>query len=271
MKEEIVHIHPSELVIGENSRWRADENLSELMESIKQNGMLQPIVARIEDNIVVCGNRRLAAVLKLGLSSVPVRFVTGVSDKQLLILNLTENMQRKDINTIEIGRLCDIMLKNSQFKLSLFELATSIGINQNRIKTCIKVFNSLPAEFRDKLVSLHNAKYRKWGELPEAVAYVILTFGRQYKKLTDEELKMFLQTAVEEKITVAQVNLIGQLVQARMPFKKALQNVNDYTICRVDCPVLKTELASAMKKADTRTKTDFFKQCINKAYPNLIC
>ena len=109
--EQIIFENPKDLVVGENSRFRAESNQSELMESIKQNGILQPIVARKEDKVVIMGNRRLAAATKLGLDFVPVRYMESIDDKTLLILNLTENIQRKDIEIKDVVANANSMLK----------------------------------------------------------------------------------------------------------------------------------------------------------------
>jgi ParB/RepB/Spo0J family partition protein len=269
-KDILVSENPKNLLVDKNSRWRADGNLSELMESIKQNGILQPIVARSEDHVVVCGNRRLASAMKLQMNSVPVRFISGISDKELLILNLTENMQRKDVSSIEIGRMCDNMIKNASFKISVAELATALGVSINRIKICLNSFYSLPAEFRDKVIHMDSSRLRKMGDLPENIVACILTFGRQYKKINNLELKYLLKKAADDMMTVSQISLVGKLFVEGMPFKKAISASDKYCIMRIDSIALKTELASAMKKEKVSSKKEFMKKLVNEKYPSLI-
>lgn len=268
--EQIIMEDPVKLKVGDNSRFRTDANLSELMESVKQNGILQPIVARFEDKKVICGNRRLAAAVKLELSSVPVRYLKGINDKQVEILNLLENIQRKDISSIEIGRKVDSLLKNTSFKISITEIATSLGMSVNRIKVCLFAFKALPEKFRDKMVHLINSQHKKYGELSENLIFSILNFSRLYKVINNKELNLFLEEALEEKLTIGQVNLIGKLYTSGMPFKLALKEVKNYTILRVDLPALKTELASVQKKEGIFTKNDLICKIIREKYPNLI-
>jgi len=265
----IQYVDPSTLVFRENVRWRADSNLSELMESIKQNGIQQPVKARKEDRTIVFGHRRIGAAIKLGLKEVPVIFDGGISDKQANILNLLENMQRKDVTSLEIGRQCDIMLKNTKFKLSINELSTILGVSSTRIKICLDAFKRLPPEYRDKVVHVVNNN-RKYGQLPENVVYAILNFNREFKKLDAKELKICLNTAASEKLTVGQIRLIGRLMNSGMLFKKALKEIKLYTIMRMDIPVLKTELSSAMRKENMHTKIEFCIKIFNKVYPNLV-
>lgn len=268
--EKIVWENPKSLVIDKNSRFRIDDNLSELMESIKQNGILQPITARKEDKHVICGNRRLGASLKLNLTKVPVRYLEGIDDKQLLVLNLMENMQRKDITSIEIGRQCDLMLKDSSFRLSISELATKLGVNTNRIKNCVTMFKRLPPEFRKNVVYEVNGLSRKYGDLPENVVNTILNFGTSFKYINDDEMKLLLRKAASDKITINELNLIGWMYMFGMPFKLALKDYKLYKIMRVNLYALRTELGSAMKKEKTNNQSEFVNKIVAQKYPNLL-
>lgn len=271
MKDKIISfVDPSSLKVGENSRFRTNEDLSELMESIKQHGILQPITARTEDKAVICGNRRLASAIKLGMDLVPVIFISDIDDKQLLILNLMENMQRKDISSVEIGRQCDLALKNSKFKISMSELATSIGVNESRIKVCLDVFRYLPEEFRKKVIHLNSARKRKFGDLPENIVFSILNWGRHHIKLNDKEINLLFKEVAERKLTINHVNLIGLLFDSGMPLKEALKQVHIYTIARLDFVVLKTELAVIQNKLGIFGKQAVFNEIIKKVYPHLI-
>ena len=270
MEDKIIWENPNNLKIGENSRFRADSNLAELMESIKQNGILQPIVARKEDKQIIMGYRRWASAIKLGFEKVPVRYMEGIDDKTLLILNLTENIQRKDISSIEIGRICDIMVKNAKFKISISELAIAVGVPMNRIKTCVDAFKHLPAEFRDKVVHMEVGMGRKIGELPENIVFAILNFNRVYKKISADETKLLLKKASENLLSISQIALLGRLFSAGMPFKKAIKEIDIYTVMRIDLIAMKTELASVMKKEGISGKNALIIKIVKDRYPNLL-
>jgi len=266
----IVYMNPKELKFRTNVRWRADSNLSELMESIKQHGILQPIQVRTEDKTIIYGHRRNGAAIKLGIEKVPVLFRSNISDKEANILNLLENMQRKDVTSLEIGRQCDLMLKNTEFNLSINELATAIGVSSNRIKVCLDVFKRLPEKYRKQVVHITDSKNRKYGQLPENVVYAILNFNRSWKNLSANELEYFLDVAASEKLTVSQIALVGRLMSGGMSFKCALKELNLYTVTRISLPMLKEELKNAMKIENVITKTDFCRKIFLKAYPNLV-
>jgi ParB/RepB/Spo0J family partition protein len=268
--EKIMFVNPKELVTLENSRWRVDSNLNELMESIKQHGILQPIVVREEDNVVVCGNRRLGAILKLELDKIPVRYIKNISNKELMILNLTENMQRKDISSIEIGKMIDTLLKNKSFKINEKEIAVSLGISYTRVKVCLLAFKSLPEKYRKNIVYNVNSKQRKNEDLPEAVLFAILNFSRYWKATTSEDVELLIQKTMELKLSTSHINLIGILVMRGMPIRRAIKEIDLYEIKRLNLPVLKTEMVSVMKKQGTQTSMDTFTSIIREKYPNLL-
>ena len=96
---------PIELVVPNPDQPRTnfnEEELEELAESIKRNGLLQPILVRkVGDQYqIIAGERRYQACKKLGLKSVPVR-IREVDDDETVILALIENIQRSDLNPIE--------------------------------------------------------------------------------------------------------------------------------------------------------------------------
>src|SRR5690606_29809782 len=81
-----------------------EEDLAELAESIRQRGLVQPIVVRPDRNAggyeIVAGERRWRAAQRVGLHSVPC-IVRDLSDQEVLELGIIENVQRADLNPIE--------------------------------------------------------------------------------------------------------------------------------------------------------------------------
>ncbi|MBK7642653.1 MAG: ParB/RepB/Spo0J family partition protein [Planctomycetes bacterium] len=77
--------------------------LEELVQSIRQHGLLQPIVVRQQNDgyQLISGERRLRAFRELGRTSIPASIRTGVSDAEMLELALVENLQRRDLDPIE--------------------------------------------------------------------------------------------------------------------------------------------------------------------------
>lgn len=79
-----------------------EEELNELVESIKSHGILQPVIVRIVDGNpqLVAGERRVRAAKRAGLSHIPA-IVRSLSDQESMELALVENLQRKDLNAME--------------------------------------------------------------------------------------------------------------------------------------------------------------------------
>lgn len=268
---EIEYVNPNKLVFRENVRWRADSNLSELMESIKQHGIQVPIKARKEDQAIIYGHRRVAAAIKMQLKEVPIIYESNINDKECNILNLLENMQRKDVNSIEIGRQCDLMLREKKFNTSLSELAVALGVSDRRIKICLEAFKRLPEKYRDKIVHLTQARKRKFGELPENVVFAILNLSRKGRNIIGEkDLDLIFKETMDNKLTVSHINLLGLLINTGMPIKKAIKELDLYVISRLNFISLKTELANVQKKEGIFGKRELFNHLLKKTYPNLV-
>lgn len=79
------------------------ESILELANSIKENGLIQPIVVRKKDNgfELISGERRLRAAKQLGHNSIPAIIKEQISDKESMLMALIENIQREDISPIE--------------------------------------------------------------------------------------------------------------------------------------------------------------------------
>ena len=194
MNDEIIEVRIDKLKLDENSRARVEENLSELMESIKQIGLIQPITIRKKDYLVICGNRRLTACKKLGYKTIKAVVKDNVDDEDVLVMNLTENIQRKNINSIEIGRICQILAEKG---LSLQEISSRLGISSGRVKICLSAYKQTPKEFRDKVTYVGLTRGNA-GMISESTFWAIMHLNR-IKKLTSTELGLVMQEAIERQ------------------------------------------------------------------------
>ena len=80
------------------------QSLEELMQSIKEKGIIQPILVRRKGDFyeLIAGERRLRALKQLGITDIPV-IIKEVTDQDSLELSLIENIQRQNLNPIEAG------------------------------------------------------------------------------------------------------------------------------------------------------------------------
>ena len=104
---EFLYLSLGDIIIEEQVRSGIDtesDSFKALMESIKDRGVLEPVIVTPKDGkyLLLCGERRYLAALKLGLLTIPVRVIDAVTQKdEILALQLTENLQREDLNPID--------------------------------------------------------------------------------------------------------------------------------------------------------------------------
>lgn len=124
-----------------------ENNLEELAQSIKVNGVVQPIVVRKKGGNyeIVAGERRWRASQRAGLQKIPV-IVKDVSDDKLLELALIENIQRQELNPIEEAKA----YKNLSEKVGLTQevIAERVGKNRTVITTALRLLK-LPKDIQD--------------------------------------------------------------------------------------------------------------------------
>jgi ParB/RepB/Spo0J family partition protein len=165
---EVQNISLNKIKMNKNSRLSIDPgDLSELMLSIKSNGLLQPIGVRKNENggYEVCyGNRRFLAISKLGLTKVPCVVYDNDTDVDRDIKNLTENIQRRNISLVEAGRYIEILQKQG---LTSAEIAARIGVGASYVLNCLTAYQQVPKEFRNDIeIRVDSTKKREAGKIP---------------------------------------------------------------------------------------------------------
>jgi ParB family chromosome partitioning protein len=150
----------------------APEQLQELTSSIKEHGIIQPIVVRkIGDTYqIVAGERRWRAAQMAGLSEVPVRELE-LSDAQAMELALVENLQREDLSTLEIAQGIQDLI--SRLSLTHEEAAQKIGLSRVAVTNKLRLLQ-LPSEVLSMLDS---------GALSEGHARALLALPNDEKIL----------------------------------------------------------------------------------------
>jgi len=115
--------------------------LEELAESIKTHGLIQPItVRRVDEHFeLISGERRFRASKMIGLKEIPAYIKENVDNEQMLQFAIIENLQREDLNPIEIAisykRLID------EFKLTQEEVAKKVGKNRTTVTNNLRLLN----------------------------------------------------------------------------------------------------------------------------------
>ena len=127
-----------------------DVKLQELTNSIKNQGVLSPILVRelgLNEYEVIAGERRLRAAKRAGLESIPC-LVDQKQDKDALVSALIENLQREDLNPVEEARGLDRLKR--EFGLTQDEVAASTGKARSTIANSLRIL-SLPPSVLDLL------------------------------------------------------------------------------------------------------------------------
>ena len=117
-----------------------DEKILELAESIKHNGIIQPIILRKVGNnyIIVAGERRWRAAKLIGIKEIP-SIIMDLTDKQVMEISLIENIQRQDLNSIEEANAYKKLI--SEFNLTQEELSKRLGKSRTAITNTMRLLN----------------------------------------------------------------------------------------------------------------------------------
>ena len=130
----------------------ADEALDELAQSIKRQGIVQPIVVRevgTSQYEIIAGERRWRAAQRAALETVPV-VVKQASDESAIAMSLIENIQREDLNPMEEAEALNRLL--DEFQLSHQELADAVGKSRTAVTNYLRL-NGLAPKLKQALIT----------------------------------------------------------------------------------------------------------------------
>ena len=191
---ELLHANPN------NPRKRfAEEDLESLAQSLKQRGLLQPLVVRPRTQggyKIVAGERRWRASQRAGLHELPV-LVRELDDKTTLEIALIENIQRADLNALEEAQAYRQLIE--QYGHTQQELADAVGKSRSHIANTMRLLN-LPEETRrmieDGRLTAGHARTLIASDEPDALAEKIVDL-----KLTVRQAEELARTAANASST----------------------------------------------------------------------
>lgn len=176
-----------------------EDKLDELASSIKEHGVIQPLIVRaaVRGYEIVAGERRWRASKLAGLDTVPI-VVRDFTDLQMNEIALIENLQREDLNPIEIAEAYVGLME--KFNMTQEVLAKKVGQSRSHVANTLRLLN-LPSEIR------------------EHVSRGTLSMGhaRALLGLTDKKMQIQLaEKAIDEEMSVRQVeHLVNRLQQVQ--------------------------------------------------------
>ncbi|WP_028608683.1 ParB/RepB/Spo0J family partition protein [Paenibacillus harenae] len=126
-----------------------EDSIKELAESIKQHGVIQPIIVRtvLKGYEIIAGERRFRASQYCGNATIPA-VVRSFTDQQVMEIALIENLQREDLNAIEVAIAYQALI--DRFKLTQEELSMKVGKSRSHIANFVRLL-SLPTEIKDNV------------------------------------------------------------------------------------------------------------------------
>lgn len=167
------------------------EALEELANSIKVHGLIQPITVRLlEPNQyqIISGERRFRASQKAGLKEVPA-YVRLANDTEMLEMALIENIQRQDLNAIEVA-LTYARLKD-ECKLTDAELSSRMGKDRSSITNYLRLLklpDTVQTGLRDRIISFGHGRVLASVDYVKSKAYFDLTLENNLSVRALEEL-----------------------------------------------------------------------------------
>lgn len=181
-----------------------DEKIIELAESIKNNGIIQPLILRKDGNeyIIVAGERRWRAAKLISLKKVPA-IIMELSDKEILEVSLVENIQREDLNSIEEAVAYKKLI--TEFSLTQEELSKRIGKSRVAITNTLRLLN-LSKDVQQYLIE---------GVISEGHGRALLSIG-------DEKLQYELaQNVIDDKLSVRELELLIRKIKTKSTSTKS--------------------------------------------------
>jgi len=141
-EENIQEIEVERIVANDKQpRKSFDESkLDELAESMKQHGVLQPVILRKKGNLyeLVAGERRWRAAAKAGIEKIPA-IIKELSDAEVMEIALIENLQREDLNPLEEAMAYKTLMDD--FGLTQEELSKRVGKSRSQIANTVRLLN----------------------------------------------------------------------------------------------------------------------------------
>ncbi|PMD98364.1 chromosome partitioning protein ParB [Siphonobacter sp. BAB-5405] len=195
-----------------------EESLAELAESIRIQGIIQPITVRQlgrEQYQLISGERRLQASKRAGLTHIPA-YVRTANDQQMLEMALIENIQRENLNAIEIALSYQRLI--SECNLRQEELGDRVGKNRTTVNNYIRLLKLPPviqAALRDNKISMGHAR---------AIINIddVDTQLSLFKRIVDEDWSV---RRVEEEVRKIQNPELAQDKTKKVPLKQEIRNL----------------------------------------------
>ena len=196
---QVVNINDVEPNFGQPRKKFSQEELQELSTSIREHGILQPLIVREKNGKyeIVAGERRYRAARIAELNEIPI-IIKEFDDKQTLEIALIENIQREDLNAMELA--CAYNLLMERYDLKQEEVADRVGKSRSSVANILRLMNLTPyvqEKLREDVISFGHARailsIKDIQVQKQLVDYIIA------KQLSVRETEKYIQGLMKEK------------------------------------------------------------------------
>lgn len=187
--------------VSQPRKYFDDEKLAQLAESIKQHGVVQPLIVARSGSAyrIVAGERRWRAARLAGLQTVPV-IVRDFSDRKIMEVALIENIQREDLNPIEEAEAYNKLI--DEYGMTQEEISSTVGKSRSAVANSLRLL-SLQEKLKELIIS---------GEITSGHARALLAIGDKtmQMKAAEDIMKRGLSVreteALVKKLTTRKVS-----------------------------------------------------------------
>ncbi|MEO0098883.1 MAG: ParB/RepB/Spo0J family partition protein [candidate division WOR-3 bacterium] len=199
-------------------RENPEEDITEMVNSVKQRGILQPILVRRKEGgyELIAGERRLRAAKEAGLSVIPA-VIKETSESEALELALIENLLRKDLNPLEEALAYKRLVE--EFHLTQEEIAERVNKSRSAVANALRLL-TLPPKVRD---------YLKEGKITagHARALLMLNNRKEQEDLCERIIRESLSVRQVEKLTSQEKRKGGEkeMIKEKDAYLQAMEDL----------------------------------------------
>lgn len=215
-----------------------ETSIAELADSIKEYGILQPILVYEENNefFLIAGERRLRASKIANISSIKA-IVVDIKPEKLREMALIENIQREDLNPIDLALSYDALIKD--YNITQDELATRVQKSRPQITNTLALLK-LPKNVQNLLID---------GKISQGHAKILVN-------LNESDLKLAVDSILGQKLNVSQSEKLVQKIKSTNTKNKDMINDEISKDSKLSGALKELSLAFKNIKVDSKIKGD---------------
>lgn len=180
-----------------------DDAIKELSESIKQHGVIQPIIVSqtVDKFMVIAGERRLRASMLANLKTIPC-IIKNYTERQIKEVALIENLQREDLNPLEAARAIKQLME--EYKLTQETVSEKIGKSRSNVANLLRLLNLHPEVLKlieeNKLTAGHARVLASLNDGKSQINLALKTIDKQLSVRDLEKLAKIINPETKSKL-----------------------------------------------------------------------